>query len=77
MLAKASLILNLLALLPVIAAVVLLIFLGTSFTGSIDVSDRQLGWIGLVVGVPILLSGPLLGLWLALKPTQSWSQPLS
>ena len=77
MLAKAALILNGLALLPALAAVILLVFLGSSFTGSSDGSDRQLGWIGLIVGIPLLLSGPLLGLWLALKPTQAWSLPLS
>lgn len=77
MLAKAALIVNALALLPAIGGSVLLGVLASVFLGSVSDSDRQLGLLAMFVGIPLLLAGPGLGLWLALKPGASWSLPLS
>lgn len=76
MLAKAALLLNGLALLPALVGVVLLGVLANLFIASSG-SDRTMGWLGLLLGIPLLLAGPSLGLWLALRPSQSWSLALS
>lgn len=76
MLAKAALLLNGLALLPAVAGVVLLGVLANILIAGSG-SDRSAGWLGLLIGMPLLLAGPSLGLWLALRPNQSWSLPLS
>lgn len=69
--AKIAFYTNLLALLPTLGGVILLGFLGTTFLGSHDGSDKTIGWLMLLAGAPLLCSGPVVGLWLALKMHES------
>lgn len=65
--AKVALYVNILALLPTLGGGILLGVLGSVFVVSHDGSDRSIGWLLLLVGIPLLCTGPALGLWLALS----------
>lgn len=61
-----ALILNGMALLFALGGAALLGMLGWVFLQTPDGADRLIGWLMLLLGCPLILAGPAVGLWLAL-----------